>query len=340
MRKPAIHTSKLAEIALSISGIIPGVIRILLRSNANWTLIPQVKRGWFKKRPTTIFASSDLDMHNHMTSPVLQCEKANHTILKKGPEKSGKQSLEGRGSHRGTSNEHKIYARLPQISETAGVAPPPRIMLTPSAPSPRPNYSIFPTHASALTRESSSTTFSMGYEEVDPPRPVFAYGHKRINSDQTSATVEIGFRYSHTNSALHPDELSPTSTDVPFSYQATPTSAYSWDHVGGGRASQPGLFRNSSEDIAILPTQPNEPRSPSQSLGPVADLLSPGWFHCRETTLGSHPQRRDRNVMKSLPPVPQNVSGSHTSMRSAYKPSKLASKSEHNDSTEDANNGR
>lgn len=339
MRKPAIHTSKLAEIALSISGIITGLMRILLRSNANCTLIPQVKKRWFKKRPMTIFASSDLDIHNHMTSPVPPCEKTNHTSLQD-PEKSGKQSLEGRGSHWGTSNEHKLYARPHHISETAGVAPPPKIMLTPSAPSHRPNYSIFPTHASALTRESSSTTFSMGYEEVDPPRPVYAHGHKRIKSDQTSATVEIGFRYSHTNSALHPDELSPTSTDVPFSYQATPSSAYSWDHYRGGRESQPGPFQDSPEEIAILPTQPNEPRSPSQSLGPVAELLSPSWFRCGRTTLGSHPQRRDRNVMKSLPPVPKNVSGSHDSMRSAYKPSKLASKSEHNDSVEDANNER
>lgn len=339
MGRPAIHASKLAEIALNIGGMISGLIRILLRTNADWTLISQVKKCWFKKRPKTLFATSDLGIYDHMTSPVSQCDTTDHTVSKD-LEKSGSEPSEGRIPRWESQNQHNICASAPHISETTDVAPPPRIMLTPSAPPQRSNYSIFPTHAATLTRESGSTTFSMGYEEVEPPRPLFAYNHKRILSNQTSATVEIGYRFSHTNPDLHPDQLSPTSTNMPFSFQATPSSAYSWDHVGHEGATQPGEFRDSLGDIAILPTQPNEPRTPSQISGPTSDMLSPGWFHRNGTILGSKSKRRDRNIMKSLPPVPRNVGGSHTSVRSSYKPSKLALESGLNDPTEALNNGR
>lgn len=339
MATSAIHASKLAEVALNIGGIISGLIRIILGTNADWTLIPYVKKSWLQKRPRTIFASSDLDIYDHMTSPISQPDESNHTVSKD-PEKSGTVLSEGRTPHGKSSNQLKINTSIPNVSETTTVTPPPRIMLTPSASPQRSNYSVFPTYGSPLVRESGSTTFSIGYEDVEPPRPLFAYNHKRILSNQTSATVEIGYRFSQADPYLHPDPVSPISPNVPFSYQATPSSAYNWDYIGDEGPTSPGEYRDSPGAITILPTQPNEPRTPSQMSGPVSDLLSPSWFRRNGTILGSKAKSRDRNIMKSLPPVPRNDDGSHHSMRSSHKPSKLALERELNDSAQVPNNGR
>ena len=340
MGTPAIHASKVAEVALNIGGIISGLIRIILGTDADWTLIPCVKKCWFQKRPKTILASSDLGIYDHITSPISPQDETYHTVSKD-LEKSEVVLSKGRTSHLKSPNRHEIGAGAPNISETVVVAPPPRIMLTPVASPKRPNYKIFPTYNSPLTRESGSTTFSMGYEDVEPPSPLFTYKNKRILSNQTSATVEIGYRLSHMSPAYHPDELSPTSTTVPFSLQATPSSAYHWDYLGNEGATSPEGYRDSvGGDIAILPTQPNEPRSPSQISGPMSDLLSPSWFYRNGTPLGSKFKGRDRNMMKSLPPIPRDASGSHESMRSSHKPSKLALEREPNGSTRASNHRR
>lgn len=323
MGASAIHASKLAEVALNLGGIISGLMRIFIGTNADWTLIPCVKKTWFKKRPGTIFAPSDLDSYDHMTSPFSPLDDTDHAVSKDA-EKGGTVRFEGRPPHGKSPNQLKIDTSIPNISETANVTPPPRIMLTPSASPQRSNYSIFPMHGLALARESGSTTFSMGYDDVEPPRPLFAYNHKRILSNQTSATVEIGYRFSHADPTLHPDLVSPISPNMPYSYQATPSSAYHWDYAGSEGPASPGEYRDSRGAITILPTQPNEPRTPSQVSGPVSDMLSPSWFRRNGTILGSKSKRRERNMMKSLPPVPRSDNGSHYSMHMSHKPSKLA----------------
>ena len=339
MGTSAINASKLAEVALNLGGIISGVMRIFIGTNADWTLIPCVKKTWFKKRPGTIFAASDLDIYDDMTSPFSQSDETDHAVSKDA-EKSGTVLCEGRTPNWKSPNQLKIDTSIPNISESATVTPPPRIMLTPSASPHRSNYSIFPMHGLAPARESGSTTFSMGYDDVEPPRPLFAYNHKRILSNQTSATVEIGYRFSHADPTLHPDPVSPISPNMPYSYQATPSSAYHWDYVGNEGPASPGEYRDSHGTITILPTQPNEPRTPSQVSGPVSDMLSPGWFRRNGTILGSKGKRRDRNMMKSLPPVPRNDIRSHYSMRSSYKPSKLALEGRLSDSAQAPNNRR
>jgi hypothetical protein len=310
MRRPAIHTSKLAEVALNISGILLGLIRIVLHSHASWTLIPHVENRWYKKRPLTIFASSDLDIYNQITSPVFANEKIDNIIPK---------CPETKGLRRQSSSRQPNAASPPPISETTKFAPPPRIMLTTSGPPHRANYSIFPTDASASMRNSSSTTFSLGYEGVEIPRPLFAGGHKRGLSDQTSETIEIGFQFSHAYAAFPLDQPSPRSVHVPLLFIPPSSPAY----IGDGGATAPPESRDYPGSIAISPTQP---RTPSQTSNPISDLLSPGWFLRKGTALGSKPGTRDKGVMKSLPPVPRrNVSGSQDSIRSS---SKLASKSE------------
>lgn len=339
MGTSAIHASKLAEVALNLGGIISGLMRIIIGTNADWTLIPCVKKGWSTKRPRTIFTSSDLDIYDHMTSPIPQSDETDHSVSKDA-EKSGIVLFEGRSPRGKTPNQLKIDTSIPTISETANVTPPPRIMLTPSASPHRSNYSVFPMHRSALARESGSTTFSNGYDDVEPPRPLFAYNHKRILSSQTSATVEIGYRFSHADATLHSNPVSPMSPNMPYSYQATPSSAYHWDYVGSEGPASPGEYRDSRGAITILPTQPNDPRTPSQISGPVSDMLSPSWFRRNGTMLGSQSKSRDRNMMKSLPPVPRNENGSHHSMGSSYKPSKLALEGRLSDSAQASSNER
>lgn len=314
MRRSAISASKLAEIALNVTGIIPGLLRVLLKSDAAWTLIPHVKNCWFTRRPRTIFAPSDLDIYDHVKSPVSPYAKTNH-LTPKDIEERGTESTEDVAVHWEFPFQHKNYESDPRIFE-ANVVSPPTILLTPSAPLQRPIYSVFPTHASINMRKSGSTTFSTGDEEMELPRPLFAYGRKRILSNQTSATVEIGLRLSQMSPACYPDELSPTSTNVPFTFEEAPP-VYSSYGAFGGEVVRPGQAHDTPEDITILPTEPNGSRIPTKPLDSTSDLLSPSWFRRTSTALGFRFQGRDRNIMKSLPPVPRTVSalqaGTHSS---------------------------
>lgn len=67
------------------------------------------------------------------------------------------------------------------------------------------------------------------------------------------------------------------------------------------------MKKSTRSDISILPTQPNDARSPGQSpLSPRSILLSPGWIFRTDNFVRSprRPQGLGQATNKSLPPVP------------------------------------
>lgn len=299
--------SKLAEVALGTTGIIPAILRILLHSNDDWTMIQACENYCFKNRKL-IVETTDLNMYDHMTSPV-SLHTCNSQTLLNDPEKLPIKSP-----------EHSNGLRPPSI-DNALTGPSIQVQSTQSA---RANYSIFPTNASEMARESVSTTFSQGDDDIELPQPSFAYSHKRDLSDQSSATVQIGLRLSNLPNNHNLVE-SPAGTSMPR-FPTSISSPYSSSQGAKNNAQLSGSPNSPLNDIAILPIHLNQPRMQSQSMSPRRELLSPTWFLRHNPHLNSERQGREKDTMKSLPPTPPRDAASSPSVRRSPELSRLASR--------------
>lgn len=223
LQKRAKQSARLAEIAVNLIGIVNLLLHIFLRSNAARAAIRPWKSSPSKERPLRVFGPSDLEMTMLITSPVLLEEEAERLHVNDNHNLADKL----RGPSHPANNTDPIDKGIGPIPEHAQSSmscdrlrrPPqdendhPQIVVHPS-PFPRrqnSSYSIFPTFRSAMLRNSTSTTFSQGSEEqsLQPPRSIFTLpsSHSRDMSQQTSATVQIGFRLS----AFSDERSSPSS---------------------------------------------------------------------------------------------------------------------------------
>ena len=303
MSEATIIASKMAEVAVNLTGLIPGFLYMLLRSNANWTMIQPIETSsWSRKRRLRLSSSASMDVYDHMTSPVsLQTENSPRSMHD--PEKP----LFETSRQIEVSETQGRYAGSPiqQQPPKPGVTLPPKASLTRLNPQQRMNYSIFPTKDTIMARESVSTTFSQDEEDLELPKPLFSHTHNRELSQQSntsSATVQIGLRLSLPHHVLTPIEQSPVANGPGLPLGSSPTVSTS--PVRGTMSPRPGQSKQPSSDIAILPIQPNEARTTSQILSPRSNLLSPTWIFRKGDTLGSGQRQAERGNMKSLPPVP------------------------------------
>lgn len=318
MMGSAIRVSKMADVVLNLSAIIPAILRILLRSNSDWTMIQASENYCFKKRQLKV-GTTDLDMFDHMTSPV-SLHTCNSQTLLDDPEKFAmKSASEFQFHHTGSVNEL-------QPSNINAALPAPSIQIQPAqcGNQNRANYSIFPTHTLEMARESVSTTFSQGDDDIELPKPLFAYSHTRDLSEH-SATVQIGLRLSNLPHTLESVD-SPTRSSVPrfLSPVGSPRSS----PKAHKRAPPfPDLPKSPLNDIAILPIHPNEARTPSQSMSPKGDLLSPTWLLRNASQVNSKRRRgSEKDTMKSLPPTPPREAASSPSVQRSPDLSRLASR--------------
>lgn len=311
--KPAVVASKIAEIAANTTAIIAGLLRVAYLYKAEWVLIGPwrsslvKKSSCRKKRELEIYDSPELDLYHQMTSPVPLQGEGSKSLMKDLKKNQPQSSATGPSPPAEKSKQpagtqfHAARAAVP--------APPPAIVLTSSPFQRHANYSIFPTRASAMTRESCSTTFSQGDDVLEVPQPLFAFGHKRDLSGQTSATVEIGLRLSNMSQAVASPTCSASFVDSKLSIDnpQPPTS--------GKMMFQPEPSTDMPKALSILPIHPSQHRTLSQSLSPRSDLLSPNYLLRKGSTMKFPDARRDRNVMKSLPPVPPGEPGSLSGRR-------------------------
>lgn len=301
MFEVAMTASKMAEVAMNLTGLIPGLLYLLLRSNANWTMIQPIGTSWWsRKQRLRLSTPANMDVYNHMTSPVSLLSENSPTVMRD-PEKALMESPRQIqvSEVQAKYTDHSIQ---PRIFKTEVNLPPKAILTRPNTQH-RVNYSVFPN----MARESISTTFSQDEEEdLELPRPLFSYAHKRELSGQsntTSATVQIGLRLSIPNHVLSPIEQSPVG-NAPDLLALGSSPTVSLTPIRGMKPARSNGSKKPGSDIAILPIQPNEARTPSQILSPRSRLLSPGWIFRRGDMLDSSHRVGDRDMMKSLPRFP------------------------------------
>lgn len=341
-------------VALNLTGFIPGILYIICRSKADWTMIRASERSWLSKKQEFEIPAPEMECRVHMDSPV-SVQSGQSPALINDPEKSPVSPPIRKPLAKAikTQQEDRLISTPACMTE---VPSPSKVSLTHHSnisesrvrcylfPIPPPLFSI--------PCDSVSTTFSE--ETIEAPKPLVA-DQRDLNrqSDVTSATVEIGFRLSYPARALDSIEHSPivNAPDSPFrsppplqrsfspprisanSHFHSPPPLYasqcsnrctpdpssivcskSAPHMSPPpiRSMKPSrkidmMKKSIRSDISILPTQPNDARSPGQSpLSPRANLLSPGWIFRTDNLVRSprRPQGLGQAVNKSLPPVP------------------------------------
>ena len=353
MLRRAMISSKIAMVALNLTGLIPGILHIICRSKADWTIIQGNERPWWSRQRAFKIPAPDIDICVYMDSPVSVQSEQSPTTLTIDPEKSPVFTPIRKPLAKATKNQHadRLIPPRPCMTE---VPPPSKASLThhSNISESRVRYSLFPSPPPLLSipRDSVSTTFSEG--TIEAPKPLFADQRDLDRqSNVTSATVEIGLRLSYPVRALDPIKQSPVAkapdspfrsppplegsspprntVDSPFrsppplypsqcSNRSTPdpnSPLYSKPapHISPPpiRNMKPSrkinMMKSTRSDISILPTQPNDVRSPGQlPLSPRSNLLSPGWIFRTDNFVRS-PRRTQglgQATNKSLPPVP------------------------------------
>lgn len=117
--------------------------------------------------------------------------------------------------------EHLNCSTEPPVPQLSPVSQPPGAIVSRPAMQNRPNYSVYPTTASAIVRTSTSTAMSQDTEVPVQPPPPMSRPHERGFSGQSSATVQIGLRLSYLHRALDPVEQEPASPSLHLPLQLT-----------------------------------------------------------------------------------------------------------------------
>lgn len=322
MQGPAIAVSKVAEVALNITGIIPALLRIFLRSGNDWTMI-QARNSVRKTKQQLKIGDSDSDIYDQITSPVSLHACDSQTLLRD-PEKCPV-APPMRTPVSETPITHTYVANLvpPPATEPEPHTPPYTGQLTQPTTSSRANYSIFPTTGSATIRESVSTVFSQGEEDLEIPRAPFASGHKRDLSEQSSAMVQIGLRLSSLNHSLDPVQGSPISGSPHISSHSPYSSPRFPQKVLQSCPSSP---KSPIKDIAVLPIHPTGTQRPSPGQSPMIGVLAPNWLLRKPSNIDLTLPRREKNTMKTLPPTPPGAVALSPSVKKSPQLTRLTSR--------------
>ena len=309
MKNPAITVSKIASVAINILGIIHLLLHIFLRSNADRTAIRPVNTPWGKNRRLRLFGPTDLEMTMHITSPVLSDSEDNRRLMADLRELQEKAKMKDQA----LEEEKRLSCGSPDSEEHdfpekfGAVSPPPQVLLSRAFTQNKSTYSIFPTHRSAMLRNSMSTTFSYGDEEgLPPPTPLFSGRHRRDLSEESSATVQIGLRISHLRRDL--DQVDKTNSLHSFRFRSNPSPVAESQPVSP-LSSHPLPSNRVPSDIVVLPIQANQLPNSDQTHGYGASLVVPGWLMRRESRSKAQQERERvrRMTMKALPPDPPTV---------------------------------
>lgn len=274
--------SRIADIALNLSGLLNGVLHIFLRSNAERLMIRPIDYPPTEKKSIRVFGPNDLNMGIHISTPVVP----QRTDSELGLPLSREPSPQMTAVPSTNAPVAPVTATSPMSPQTSNAAPqPPMVQLQPQHQRKKSTYSIFPTSASAFRHISWSTDRSDASEDtIQLPRPLFTSPtHRRNTSNETSRTVEIGLRLSQA-----PDRnLSRNPSHVSIHYSPMMPD-----------------FSESSKEIPPSKDIPN----PAESLAPRKPSLNvptSRWTTRRDSVTSSPAERRRKSsAMKSLPPIP------------------------------------
>ncbi|KAF1844728.1 uncharacterized protein K460DRAFT_405009 [Cucurbitaria berberidis CBS 394.84] len=226
-----VSTSRVAEISLFSSGIVMTVFHLFLRTNAMRMVIrpmDEMRAPTKQKRPKLrFFGPSDLEMN--ISGPMaLQSSRrleSRQGLIDVGPEKNHfdidpeyfvrpERALTPASTKSQSPIDPTKWPLPPDVDETQVAAP--------GNERGRQSYSLFPTRAENVprlpatvydpnvakdtavsklakrrfTRRSSITNVSEAFDFLTKPKPLFTEKHRRDRSTDSSATVQIGLRFS------------------------------------------------------------------------------------------------------------------------------------------------
>ena len=239
-----------------------------------------------------LFGPSDLDIGIHISSPVLLHKyHDDKDFFKTGEQQSPTDNvsmLETSLRQYTTSKERQAprESRIEQSRQPLRIIPAEQTQST-------SHYSVFPTRRS-VARLSASTIFSNNSDSyLQIPAPLFGRNHHRAESEDTSATVQIGLRLSHAMSEDQEPFSSSESLQVPSRVRSGPFSRFR-------RSPSPlrmARKRDSGNHTDLLPPI-EHPRS----------MFFKSTWPMRKESLTKRKMQRKPSVMKTLPEVPKGTS--------------------------------
>ena len=326
----ALGGARFAEASLFSSGIIISFFHLFLRTNANRLVlrpINEMKAQANEQRPKLrFFGPSDLEMN--ISGPLaLQGGRrpdSRHGLINVGPEKNRydfdaqyferpQRALTPASAKPGSPIDLTKWPLPPDVEDSGEDL---------GRRGRKASYSIFPTRAEDVprlpatvynpskvyksesrisklamrrfNRRSSVTDVSQEFEALDKPNPFFSLGRSRHASTDSSATVQIGLRFSLAPAALLTSRaISPTAPSVPqLQRNASDSSGESLAlpvQIPSPKEEllQPTTFSPFSQK-AITPTKPSPARTPAFPLTP--SLNSSAYLQAqREKVLPSAP---------------------------------------------------
>ena len=218
--------SFMADIIVTLNGLIHAVVHLFLRTNSEPTAIRPNNIPWIKNRPLRFFGPNDLNVHTFISTPLVSDREIGRALLypnQQVPTAEKKPSIDTEAFE---SLPRQQYISIhPDVTPIVPVArKDTQKSLTPS------RYSIFPADRSSARKNSAPETpipplpqtappprahsisqprssekpimtrFSHDGESLSkalrPPQPSFV-PHRRSDSAATSEIVEIGFRFSN-----------------------------------------------------------------------------------------------------------------------------------------------
>ena len=298
--------SMIADVMISLNGLLQGVFHLMLRANSERLAIHPRRTPWSKKRSLRIFGPNDLNIHDFISTPLL-CERESDrwpTALK-----DNSIQKDVFGAIPSTPREQFATLRSPASSQ-----PPPMALSRPKSAvpkrtQPKSQYSIFPTEKSERAPvESWITEASRDSDWVEPPPRLLISRHGRNDSTLTSETVEIGLRLSH----AIPEEMTPHTTSRLFSPLTPVRSAPEEGLLSPDRYVPPSKIEMAQQENLIAataqPTLVNIPPPPPLPMSGVG--LKPGKMRrvksIRDSLAAISAPYYKKEAMKSLPAVPRN----------------------------------
>ncbi|KAL8837933.1 MAG: hypothetical protein Q9176_005409 [Flavoplaca citrina] len=304
LQSDALWTAWVAEVSLNLIGLITLILHLCLRSNADTLAIQPLEGTRQDKKRLRLFGPSDLEMMMHITSPAL-LKKANHQYTNE-----NRRSLTVTRTDSPTAaseterNDSRNGDLMNEIVEeySRPVPSPSQAFVSPSMRRKGSNYSLFPTFRSAMLRNSVSTTFSQDDDSkvLQLPRPVAAFNHKRDLSEQSSATVQIGFRLSSMSEPQRPTTLSPRASSCCLPLQRMTDSCIESPPVSP-MSSGPAMARTTPQDPMHVALQPHPDAQAVDAISPLQIRYRDG----RQDRSSTTTPKIDRPMtMKALPPIP------------------------------------
>ncbi|CBX96907.1 hypothetical protein LEMA_P100380.1 [Plenodomus lingam JN3] len=359
----ALATARVAEISLFSSGMIITFFHLFLRTNAVRMVIrpvEEMKGPEKQKRPKIrFFGPSDLEMNisGPMSLQTTRRPESRQGLIDVGPEKnrfdidpeyfarperalsplsarSGPtidltrwplppEPLETDNKVSSEERNKKSYSLFPTRAEDV-----PRLPATVYDPSsPQDNASVSKLAMRRFTRRSSVTNVTDAFDFLTKPRPFFGERHTRNPSTDSSATVQIGLRFSVAPATLaaaktsKPErEADSITTDAPSltrkvtdssdSSLGLPIQLPSTTYTPEDRTPSPSVFP-SPPPRDPSPTQPraNSPvRAPTSPLLPA--LNSGAYLQAQREKVLSIPQPSPKPAPRIITTTPPTISGS------------------------------